>query len=359
MKINTKKIHLKILYIFFIILSVNIFFFSTEKIVAKAFKIDNIDISRPFEIDFNKNDVINDGFKKAFLELVQLIVKSSDKEKINDVKLSEIKGMIDSFTVKEEKFVNEIYYVNLGVSFNKKKVFTYLEEKNIFVSVPLKKKFLFIPIIIDEKKKDLLIFYNNKFYDEWNNLIKTYHLIEYVLPTKDLEDLSEIKKRYENIEEYNFKEITKKYDLSNSIITLIFVNDKQVRTLSKINTKDNTILKNQSFLNIDIHNEQQFLDMIQNLKTTYEDYWKSYNEINTSIRLTLSIKVQNNNSLKTSNFEKALNKIDSIYDYYISKFDKNFTHYEIIFNNSPNVFLKTMKNHNFNFDTQNKVWILK
>ena len=62
--------------------------------------------------------------------------------------------MIESFSIKEEKFIDEIYYVNLGVSFNKKKIFSYLEKKNIFPSIPIKKKFLFIPIIIDESKKD-------------------------------------------------------------------------------------------------------------------------------------------------------------------------------------------------------------
>ena len=49
MKINIKKIHFKILYIFFLTLSLNIFFFSTDKIEVKAFEIDNIDVSRPFE----------------------------------------------------------------------------------------------------------------------------------------------------------------------------------------------------------------------------------------------------------------------------------------------------------------------
>merc|ERR1711991_76479 len=101
-------------------------------------------------MDFNKNDVINEGFKKAFLELVSSILNSKDQTKIKFAKLNEIKGMVETFTIKEEKFVDEIYYVNLGVSFNKKKVFNFLEKKNIFPSIPQKKKFLFIPIIIDE-----------------------------------------------------------------------------------------------------------------------------------------------------------------------------------------------------------------
>ena len=49
--------------------------------------------------------------------------------------------MVESFSIKEEKFVNEIYYVNLGVSFNKKKVFNFLEKKIFFHLFLLKKKF--------------------------------------------------------------------------------------------------------------------------------------------------------------------------------------------------------------------------
>ena len=181
MGILNKIIHLKVLYIYFIFLSLNIFFFSTVKLEAKSFDIENIDISRPFKIDFNKNDVIDEGFKKAFFELLQSIVNSSDLKKINKIDLKKVKGMIESFTIKEEKFIKEIYYVNLGVSFNKKKILNYLEKRNIFPSTPIKKSFLFIPIIIRENKEDLSIFSNNIFYDEWNNYIESFHLIEYLL----------------------------------------------------------------------------------------------------------------------------------------------------------------------------------
>ena len=148
MKTKNKIFHLKILYIFFIILSLIIFFFSTSKANSKAFEVDDIDISKPFEINFDKNEVLNEGFKKAFYELISLIVNSKDKEKIVKVNLNEIKGMIESFSIKEENFINEIYNVNLGVSFNKKKVSKYLEKKNIFPSIPKRNRFLFIPILI-------------------------------------------------------------------------------------------------------------------------------------------------------------------------------------------------------------------
>ena len=49
--------------------------------------------------------------------------------------------MIETFSIKEEKFIDQKYYVNLGVSFNKKKIFRYLEKKNIFPSQILKENF--------------------------------------------------------------------------------------------------------------------------------------------------------------------------------------------------------------------------
>ena len=217
-----KKLNYKFLYIFFAFLSLNIFFFSTEKVEGKAFNIDNIEISEPFKINFNKNKVIDDGFEKAFIKLIRLTLNSQDQKKIKDIKLNVIKGMIESFSIKEEKFIDEVYYVNLGVSFNKKKVFKYLENRNIFPSVPLKKKILFIPIIIDEKKKDLLIFNNNKFFDEWNLENENTNLLEYILPSEDLEDLNLIKSKFDSIEEYDFKEIRNKYYLDDSIISLFF-----------------------------------------------------------------------------------------------------------------------------------------
>ena len=359
MKSNSISYHSKKLYIFFLFLSLNIFFFSTVKCKAKAFDIDNINISQPFEINFNKNDVIDEGFEEAYQSLIKLILNSEDQKRIKKIGLNEIKGMIESFSIKEEKFVNEIYYVNLGVSFNRKKVFSFLERNNIFPSIPLKKKILFIPVIIDEEKKQLLIFSNNKIFTEWNNDFKDSHLIEYILPTEDLDDLNLIRDKFEMIEEYDFKEVISKYNLEDSIITLIFKGKNGARVLSKMNIQNNIKIKNQSFSNLDINDEFQTKEMINQLKIIYEDYWKDYNQINTSIKLPLNIKVKNNDNLKISNFEKKMIDIELIYDFYIKKFDKNFTYYQIIFNGTPNIFLKTMSENNYQFDTQRNIWLLK
>ena len=63
-----------------------------------------------------------------------------------------IKSMIETFSIQEEKFINEVYYLSLNVSFNKKKILNLMEKKNIFPSLPVKKKIFFLPIIVDKIK---------------------------------------------------------------------------------------------------------------------------------------------------------------------------------------------------------------
>ena len=351
--------YLKFLYIFFLVLALNIFFFSTANINAKAFLIDEIQVSEKLENNFNKEALINQGFEKAFNELISTLVKSTDLNKTANTNLNKIKSMIETFTIKEEKFVNKVYYLNLGVSFSKKKIFSYLEEKNVFPSQIVKNKFLFIPIIIDQQNNDVLIFSNNPIYKSWNEVEKKHFLIQYLLATEDLEDFSLIKKNSLDLENYDFKEIIKKYFLDYSIIALIFKDNDKINVLSKIYIEDKKVIKSNSFQNINYDNKESLIILINELKIVYEDFWKNHNLINTSIKLPLSIRVDNKDLILSSKFEKTLNEVDLISNYFISKFNKDYIFYEVIFNGTTTKFINLMKDQNYNFDTQRKVWILK
>ncbi len=351
--------YFKTLYIFFAILTLNIFFFSTTSLKAKTFLIDEIEVSEPLENNFNKDSLVNKGFEKAFFELISILVKSTDLDKASIIRSNEIKSMIETFSIKEEKFINNNYQLNLGVTFNKKKILSFLERKNIFPSQINEETFLFIPIIINQVNNDLIVFSNNPVYKKWKALNKKNFLINYILPTEDLEDFNLIKKESTNIENYDFKKIIEKYFLKHSIIALIFKDDNEIKILSKINIKDKQIIKNNSFKNFNFNDSDKMEDLINKLKIVYEDLWKDHNQINTSIKLPLLIRVDNKNLNTSLKFENTLKQVDLVNSYSINKFDTNFIFYEIIFNGTPRNFINIMNNKNYSFDTQKKIWILR
>lgn len=359
MKYNFKLFSYKKIYIHFCIVAFINIFFSTGNIYAKTLIVNDIEISTPFEINFDKNKIIDEGFIQAFDQLILSIVQTKNQKKMEKTSLKLIKGMIETFSIKEEKFINEIYHLTLNVSFNKKKLFNLLESKNIFPSLPSKKSVFFIPIILDENKDEILMFSENNLYNKWNSNTKNYHLLRYILPTEDLEDFNLIKKNLKNLENYNFKEIIQKYNLEDFIITIIFKNNKEIRVLNKINFNQKLDIKNSYFKNINLNDDKEIEKFTENLKSLFENYWKSKNEINTSVKLPLTISIDNHNNSKVTEFEFMLANIDLIYDFNIYKFNNKSNIYKIIFNGSPDYFLAIMKDKNYEFDTQSQIWRLK
>jgi len=347
----------KHLYIFFLILALSLSFFSTSK--AKEFFINDIEIKEKLENDFNKENLINKGFQEAFTVLMTKLVQSKNLNEVKSNNLNQIKSMIETFNIEEEKFINKTYNLKIGVSFNKKKIFEYLSSKNVFPSDIKEEDFLFFPILLDQANNDILIYSNNSFYDNWNSVEDKNFLINYILPTEDLEDLNLIRKNYSEIENYNFENIIKKYSLQNSIVAIFFKDEKEIKVLSKIDIKNKKVIKSNSFNNINLQDEGKLKKIIYDLKIIYEDFSKEQNIINTSIKLPILIQLDAKNYDLSSKFEEILNEIDLVNNFSIISFNKDFIIYELIFNGTRKNFINIMQEQNLNFDTQNKVWVLK
>ena len=296
MQIINKFYKLLNVYIYFILFSLLIVFFSTTYSNANAFKVSDIEISSPFELNFEKNSVIDIGFQTSFSDLISMITTSGDRKKIKNVPLRELKGMIDSFTISDEKFINNEYFANLETTFNKKKILKFLENKNIFPSIPKRNKVLLFPILVETIDNNIYLFNNNIFYDRWNEQKNSYDLLDYLLPSEDIEDLIELQKKSKDIETYDFSNLINKYDIEDNIILIIYKESNSIRTLSKVNLNNTLKIQNKNYPKMDIINEDDFSNIVKSLKQLYEDQWKKNNEINTSIKLPITISI---NSKKT------------------------------------------------------------
>ena len=62
---------------------------------------------------------------------------------------------------------------------------------------------------------------------------------------------------------------------------------------------------------------------------------------------------------KIQDFEKTLDSLDLISNFYILKFDNMNTFFKIIYNGSPKTFLNDMKKNNIDIVVENNIWVIK
>jgi len=359
MQIFNKFLRIKKVYIFFNSIVLFIIIFSTTYLHANSFKVSNIAISAPFELNFEKNSVIDDGFRISFLNLLTMITTSGDRDKIKNTPIKQIKKMIDSFTIAEEKFIDNEYFANLETTFNKKKILKFLERKSIFSSIPLKNRVLLIPILVDPQIESVYLFNNNQFYTQWNNEKNNFQLLEYILPSEDLDDLNKIQSVMKDIETYDFSSLIEKYVLKDYIILIIYKNKDEIKILSKINLNNSLKLDNKNYSKVNLDNKQELEKIIRDLKNNYEDQWKKKNEINTSIKFPMTVSVSSKDHEKILEVKNAFANIDLISEFYTLKFNSQNIQFKVIYNGSPKLFLNDMSKKNLDLIMTDNVWTIK
>ena len=135
-----------ILFLFFIIFFIK---FSTVNANGNTYKVVDLEISKTYDNDFNKEGVmftnpvvLQRAFKKAFEELILRITTINGEQVSKLTNLKTIYSLIESFSIVDEKFIDNKYVSKFEVEFSKKELFKYLEKKNIFPSIPKEKTLL-------------------------------------------------------------------------------------------------------------------------------------------------------------------------------------------------------------------------
>ena len=344
------------LYFFFLLFVLVFIKFSTTIVFADNYTVKNIKIKEQYDVNFNKDEVIKKGFKKWFKTLIFRIVESKDKNLFKNVPSNKINSLIDNFSITNEKFVDNNYEVDFEVKFDKKKLLSFIREKNVISSVPKDTDVLFIPILIDTQSNEIKFFDQNYFYNNWNNVNKNYFLLNYNLPDENIENFRLFQRLKNNIENNDLSEITSKYNFENIFIVIFYKNKKNLQIFSKISFSNSNFKFNLNQKNINYKDNKTLDHIILNLKNFYEDKWKLINKINTSITIPLKISIKNSNFKTSEKLENILNQSDFVYEYEIEKMNSEEIIYKIIYNNNPEKFLNTLKANNININSSSDVW---
>ena len=332
--------------------------FSTDYSKAKNYLVENIEIIEPYDVNFKKKTVIDKAFISAFDLLIFKIVNSNDLKDAKSINLNNIKYMIDSFSISDESFIENNYSAKINVLFEKKKVLKYLYNKNITPSIPIKKKIIFFPIFINLENSELSIYSENKFFSNWNVENKSIYLLNYILPNEDLEEFNIIKKNINNIENYDFGKLLSKYD-KDFIVAIFFKNKNNLKVLSKINLNNKLTTINNEYSIFNTEDINSINKIIEELKTKYDNFWKKENIINFAIKLPLTVLINSSDKKLINKFEQALKKTDLIYEYSIDSMSNKETIYKIIYNSTPDKFIRDFESKDFKIDYSKEVWRIK
>ena len=358
MRFKNFFLYLKKTYIIFFI-SLLFLNFTTSDLKSSIFTVSDIEIIEPFEDNFKKNLVIDRAFREAFKTLTKMTVATNQSKKLSNIKIYEIKNLIESFNIKNEKFIQNSYVASFEVNFNKQNTLLFFEKKNVFPSIPSYKQILLIPILIDTENKNINIFDKNPFYQYWTNQKKKYHLLTYNLPDEDLDLLKILTNNSDNLEKFKYKDLVKKYGYNDYIICLIFKEKNKIKVFSRININNDIKIKSKEFETINFSDISKLNNLLDNIQNIYEDEWKISNQINRSLKLAINIDVPSREYNKNILFENFLNKNELVSKYSIKSFNNNIINYRIIFNGSPKKFLEIAQENGVFINTTEQVWLLK
>ena len=116
-----KFFRIKLREYIFIILTATIFsiaFFSKSFSKENVFVIDNVKIETLMSTNFSREKYINKAFLYSFDVLMSKILLTEDLNKLNNVKLNQIKILINSFQIIEETYQQDMYKATFKIFYN-------------------------------------------------------------------------------------------------------------------------------------------------------------------------------------------------------------------------------------------------
>jgi len=343
-------------YIFIFLTATIIIFVSSSKSLSieNIFTINNVKVKGVINLNFSREKYLNKGFKNSFLILMNKILLTRDTKKVSNIQLKEIKNLINSFKIIEEKYNKNKYIADYQISYNEEKVKKFLRKKNISFSKPDKISSVFFPILIinDEIKN----FYENFFYKNWNEVEIQNELINFILPLEDLDHVAAISKSKESIENLDLDNLVNKYNVENYVLALMDYKSNKLNVYLKIKFNNKKISKN-IFYNIENIEDNLLLDKILiDLKLQITDIWKEENLINLLMPLSIKIRYDHKNLKQLNAFKNTLEKISTIHKHNLKEFSVNSSFYKIYYYGNPKKLKYELLKYGYKLNNDQGYW---
>ena len=308
-------------------------FFTKSFSEENVFTINNVTVKGKIDLNFSREKYINKAFLNSFEILMNKILLSRDFTKVNNIKLKQIKSLVNSFQILEESYRKDEYKAKIKIFYSDAKVKKFLSQKNIPFSQPENISAIFFPILIIND--EIQNFSENFFYKHWTEIEIKNELINFILPLEDLEDISKIMEMKNRIEELDVDALVNKYDIKSYVFALLDYQDKKLNIHIKTNFNNNKINKNFSYEVENITDELVLNSIAKDLKFKITDLWKEENLINLLVPLSISVQYQHLNLEDLDKLRNIFYKISLIDSYILEEFNINNSFFKIYYYGNP------------------------
>jgi len=303
--------------------------FSEENV----FTINNVTVKGEIDLNFSREKYINKAFLNSFEILMSKILLSRDLTKMNNIKLKQIKSLINHFQILEESYRKDEYKAKIKIFYSDIKIKKFLRQKNISFSQPENISAVFFPVFfINDEMQNLN---DNFFYKYWTEIEIKNELINFILPLEDLEDISKIMKMKNSIEELDVDTLVNKYNVKSYVFALMDYQDKKLNIHVKTNFNNNKISKNFLYEVENINDEPALNYILKDLKLKVTDIWKEENLVNLLMPLSISLQYQHSNLEDLDKLRNIFYKIGIIDSYTLEEFNINNSFFKIYYYGNP------------------------
>ncbi len=346
---------MKFLIQIFIILVV---FLKTETLLSdnNLFNVNNIELEKK-DKDTN-NDIANAAIKKGYNLLIKRILLKEDYDIISNLNFSLIKQLIKYYQISEiSNNKNNKKLLKFSITFDKDKIHDLFYEKGISYSDILDKELYILPIFISDS--ELFIFNNNFFYKNWNEVYKN-DLLEFILPTENIETIQKINNSKNYLIDLNIEDLFKEY--SNKNLALVLIEDKKIESIKiyiKTFIQGKNISKSIKFNKKNLFNNESYIQIISYTKKELINLVKSENLIDIRTPYFLNAKLDLDQKSNVVELNLKIKNIDLIENLYVQELNKDYMKIRIKYLGKLNKIIKQLKREKIELKLVNDQWIIK
>ena len=110
-------------FLIFFTASILLFTFFTKSFSEEnVFTINDVTVKGKIDLNFSREKYINKAFLNSFEILMNKILLSRDLAKVNNIKLKQIRSLINNFQILEESYSKDQYKATIKIFYNDAKV---------------------------------------------------------------------------------------------------------------------------------------------------------------------------------------------------------------------------------------------